>query len=1181
MSINTSKLKKFAPSMRNFIIEAVGRKLDLLLNNVTPDSISTYSNQIEKIRIEQEKNRDELLERVAYTWFNRFCALRFLDAKCWHPFGCKVIMPLQEENQPELLKLLLSESLPSELKNFTNHERLKKIIDGEIQIQINSLNSQFEVYRELILATCRFYQNLLPHLFTVLDETSELLLPDDLLSQSSFVNSFRVELKDEDCLNVETLGWLYQFYISEKKDEVMSRKSTISTKDIPIVTQLFTPHWIVRYIVENSLGKLWLLNHPNSKLIEHMPYYLKSESEKDFIKISSPEEIKILDPACGSGHLLTYAFDLLYLIYEEEGYSQSEIPELILKNNIQGVEICQRAAQLSELALVFKAREKSRSFFNYEPQLRPKIIELRNLNLSDSEIINYCKVFKNKNPYERELIELNQQFKTVKDIGSLIKPFIKKETLKIIREYLESEEIELDLFQRETHLKVLLLLHQSEILTSKYQIIIANPPYMGSGGMNNNLSSFLKKEYQDAKYDLMTAFIHLCINHAENNGFCGIVTLDSWMFLTSYKVFRNNLLAKTSINSMIHIGWNCFPEGHTYNRGTAFILEVNSEGREGKFIDLSNVKATVNKETLFLSRLISKEFNYSLNSKDFSSIPEKVLGYWMDEHTRNVYKKSVPLKNIAPARVGIGTGDNDTFTRFWWEIDKSLIGFQKTPSSIIKEKWIPYNKGGAYRKWYGNQTHLIKWENDGEEIKNFKKSVVRNKETYFLPSLSWSKVTSAGFSLRYYPQGFLYDVAGCSIFFRGDKAKERALLGLINSQIMNSVVKKLSPTINFEVGQMGYFPILPNTLEIEDISNNVERLVAISKDDWDSQEISWNFNGHGLLSLETKNNTLSGSCDSLLAKMKDLVSETQELENKNNKILLKHYGLENNINPDLPIEEITLYANPAYSINNNISDCQLKNKQLILILHSFISYSVGCMMGRYSLEKNGLILASSQKSQEDHLSCYEEMIGKSISEIEFKPDSDGIIPVLDGEWFEDDIVSRAKKFIEVLFPINSLNENLRFIENTIGKDLRKYFCKDFYKDHLQAFGDRNKKRPIYWMVQSPNGGFACLIYVHRYTPDTFLQILNKYYRPYIQKLDTRLSQLRADQLNESIPKKEQILARNDSEKINKIIKECQKWERDSLLPIAQQRIKIDLNDGVKVNYLKLQEVLAKIPGLKS
>jgi hypothetical protein len=554
--MNTAALKTFAPAVRRQLMEAVTRKLDFALSAKTPDFLTTYASQVAALRKLESADRTGLIERVAYTWFNRLAALRFMDARGWHPFRARVLTAASaDETQPELLKLTRTGALPAELQPHTNPTRLNDLLDGKIP----SPDAQGEVYRSLVLAACHFYHALLPDIFEKLDDETELLLPDDLLTEHSIVHGFRTEISDEDCGEVELLGWLYQFYISEKKDQVMARKSAVPTEDIPAVTQLFTPHWIVRYLVENSLGRLWLLNHPGSKLRDHMPYYIEGEAETDFLKITKPEEIRLLDPAGGSGHMLTYAFDLLVQIYEEEGYAPNDIPGLILRHNLCGLEICPRAAQLAELALVFKAREKSRRFFQPEHLVRPNIIELREVRFDDGELSAYFKALGTQpSTINPQLLQLLHQFEEAKNFGSLIQPCMNEQEIQSARSQIANRKSQIvngeDLMVGAIHAKILRVLEQAEALTQRYHAVMANPPYMGAKFHNPRLSLWIKDVYPDSKADLFAVFMERSIGLTVAKGKMGMINLPSWMFLSSFEQFRKIILGISTIESMLHMG---------------------------------------------------------------------------------------------------------------------------------------------------------------------------------------------------------------------------------------------------------------------------------------------------------------------------------------------------------------------------------------------------------------------------------------------------------------------------------------------------------------------------------------------------------------------------------------------------------------------------------------------------
>ncbi|MCP9899311.1 BREX-1 system adenine-specific DNA-methyltransferase PglX [Cyanobium sp. Cruz CV13-4-11] len=1161
MPVNTAALKTFAPAMRRQLIEALGRKLDLLLHQASADTLTTAAGPIAELRQQEATNRQELLERVAYSWFNRLAALRYLDARLWHPFGARVLMPQTEtETQPELLKLLRSGSLPAELQPHTDEARLQGLLDGRIPTATAGADPQGEVYRELILAVCRSYHQLLPNLFEGLDDASELLLPDDLLSDGSIAGGFRSQISDSDCEDVEILGWLYQFYIAEKKDEVMARKKAVPTEDIPAVTQLFTPHWIVRYLVENSLGRLWLLNRPESKLRDQMPYYIEGETETDFLRINKPEDIKLLDPACGSGHMLTYAFDLLSHIYTEEGYASAEIPRLILQHNLYGLDICPRAAQLAGLALVLKAREQSRRFFQPAQLVQSKILVLQDVRFGKNELNDYIQSLDLGELFDPSLLKLLRQFEEAKTFGSLIQPCLDERSIAELRRSIGQKDLGSQLFLRVTHLKVLRVIEQSEALTQRYHVVVANPPYMGGKGMNPLIKQFLQDNFSDYKADLFSAFIARSLSLALSNGYLGFMSPFVWMFISSYEELRKRLISQATISTLVQLEYSGF-DGAVVPICTFTLQNKRHALYRGGYIRLSDFRGSENQGPRTLEAIKNPDCGwfFHTDAANFYKIPGSPIAYWLNDALLTVFSTCPPVEDVAKVRGGMTTGENDRFLRLWHEVSNTSFGTGFDNQKLAAAsgcKWFPYNKGGPFRRWYGNQDYVVNWANDGQEILSTGRASPRSRDFYFREALTYTATSSSYFAIRYSPVGFLFDAKGS--FVAPVKANWQTLLGLLNSKLVTSLLKALNPTIEFQAGDISRIPFKPLGKLEEMHSGLVQELVQLGRVDWNNYETSWDFRDQPLLRPGLKDTTLEASWRNWEAQTTTAIRRMQELETENNRLFISAYGLDGELQPEVPEDQITLArADPKTDIA------------------ALLSYATGCMMGRYSLAHPGLILANAG----DTLENYDANVGKCTGDLSFQPDRDGIIPVLDGEWFEDDIVARSREFLRVCFPASSLNTDLAFIETSLGKDLRKYFCTDFYKDHLQTY----KKRPIYWLVQSPagpaKGGFACLIYLHRYTKDTLNLVLNNYFRPYLQKLEARQAQLGLDQLNDAIPSRDRTAARKEAEKITKVLKDCQAWEQDSLLPLAQQRIELDLDDGVKVNYLKLQDVLAPIPGL--
>ena len=1157
--MDTSALKSFAPEVRRRLLEAVERKLDFVLTGDTAD-LRAAASQVARLRAQEQAGRAELIERIAYTWFNRLAALRFLDARGWHPFRARVLTAASpEETQPEVLRLLRSGALPQELQAHTDLARLNDLLDGRLP----SADPQAEAYRQLVLAACRYYHALLPFLFERLDDETELLLPDDLLTEHSVAQGFRTEISDADCAEVELLGWLYQFYISEKKDQVMARKTAVPSEDIPAVTQLFTPHWIVRYLVENSLGRLWLRSRPGSGLRAAMPYYVddpEGQAPADALTVERPEEIRLLDPACGSGHMLTYAFDLLFQIYEEEGYAPGDIPELVLTHNLYGLEICPRATQLAQFALLAKARERTPRAFR-DP-VQPQVMCLEDVVIEAEDLRAWREASGLQHLVDEEVLRQLHQFReNTQTFGSLIQPVLTEPEIVALRDAIADAPAPADLLLAETQRKVLLVLDQAEMLTQRYHVVVTNPPYMGDGQQNPLLKGFIREGYPEAKADLFACFVNRSSSAAEANGSAALITRHSWMFNTSFSRFRLQLLQQHNLRSLVHLGAGAFDSiSGEVVQAVAFVTDESRAGSTAAvFYDLREGRSEGAKEQLFLGG----HSRYVCEKGHFLAIPGAPLSYWLPSSAVAAFQLHPALGSKATIRAGLQTNDNERFLRLWSEVARGSVGIGMASREAAEDsgkKWFPMNKGGGFRKWYGNCEYLINWQNDGSELKEQKafdlaagritanNAKCWNQDYYFRSGLSWSAVSTSLFSVRANGPGFLFDTTGQSAFPSNEDDYGK-LLSHLNSAVATFLLNALSPTMHFNAGNVSDLPI-PDV----DATLRVPQLLAIAQADWDNFETSWDFTNLPLLRPELKAPTLEQSWLNWETYLKANIARMQELETENNRLWIEAYGLEDELTPEVPEEEITL-ARPD------------RRKDVA----AFLSYAVGCMMGRYSLDKPSLVLADSGDTLEDYLAKVERPLG----ELSFVPDEDAVVPVLDGEWFEDDVVARTREFLKVAFGAETLEENLRFIEESLGKDLRRYFIGDFYKDHLQTY----KKRPIYWMFQSPKKSFQCLVYLHRYTSDTPHHVLNRYLREYLTKVRYRLEHLEHVLASGSTPSRERTQARKETDELQRALRECEEWEREVLLPLAQQRIELDLDDGVKVNYLKLGRALAPIPGL--
>lgn len=1133
--METTKLKQFAQFARRSLIEQISVKLKRVM---AEDSSARRENAQVINRLDdtvRQQGMEQVIERVAYIWFNRFCALRFMDVNRYTQIG--VVSPAEAQSQPEILAEAKMGHIDEEMVSDKTRQQIFDLLDGKTP----SHDPQAEAYRLLVVAACNHWYRPMPFLFERIADYTELLMPDDLLSANSILAATREAMTPDACQDVEVLGWLYQFYISERKDQVMARKSAVPTEDIPAVTQLFTPHWIVRYLVENSLGRLWLLNRPNSRLREHMPYYIEGEAETDFLTISRPEDIRVLDPAVGSGHMLTYAFDLLSLIYEEEGYAATEIPALILRHNLHGLEICPRAAQLAELALVFKARKKSRRFFQPEHLVRPHIIELRDVRFTENELRDYIQELDMGELFNQPMLNLLHQFEEAKTFGSLIQPCLDERTIAFARRAIEAKDLGGQLFLHETHRKVMRVLDQAEALTQRYHVVVANPPYMGARQMNGRLRVFAEESFPKSKSDLLSMFVERNLELAKGHGHIAMITMHSWMFLSAYDDLRSSLLSSSSIVTLAHLGPRAFDtiSGEVVQTAAFCLKKIYSKTQAICFrlVDGSN---EAEKEKALLRR----ENRFLITNSDIQKLPRCVFAFWLDEKLRHVFN----LKKFGDISDGEGknvTADNARFLRLVWEVESNKVGRDK--------KWLLYAKGGANRRWAGNLEYVVDWSDSSRQFyrKNHASRIIEERYWY-RPGITWSVIGGSGTGFRYLPEDTTYDTKGLALFTK-DKTKVFEAIGLMNSVVTGLIIPTLNPTMCINTVDVKSIPV-PNTLP--ECSNCVIELIAIARADWDNFETSWDFRDQPLLRPGLKSETLEASWRNWEAQCTAAIHRMQELETENNRLFIAAFGLDGELSPDVPEEQITL-----------------ARAEVRRDMAAFISYAVGCMMGRYSLDHPGLILANAG----DTLSEYMAKVGRTQDQLTFVPDEDGIIPILDGDWFSDDITERFKKFLKVTFGEAHLDENIRFIETALGKDIRKYFLTDFYKNHIQTY----KKRPIYWLFASPKGSFNALIYLHRYRPDTVSVVLNDYLREFRTKLASHKNNLEAVSISGNSSPSEKTKALKEIEKVKKMITEMEEYERDVLYPLATKQVAIDLDDGVKVNYVKFGAALKKIPGLEA
>ncbi|BCS97423.1 hypothetical protein DSLASN_30550 [Desulfoluna limicola] len=1168
--MDTGSLKKFAQEARRTLQQEVSAKLDWVLKTDSAE-LRESAKAIEGLKKELEAtSREAVIEKAAYIWFNRFCALRFMDLKGYTRMG--IVSPAPEQTQPEILAEAKMGHIDDRVG--VSEERVRDLLSGRIP----SRDAEGEAYRLLLVAVCNDWNPKLPFLFERIADWTELLMPEDLLSEKSLLHCMRGVLTEETCEDVEVIGWLYQFYISEKKDEVfeaLKKNKKIEAENIPAATQLFTPNWIVRYLVENSLGRLWMQNNPASKLVERMDYYIpdkpnESDSNDDapsFLKVSSPEEIKICDPACGSGHMLVYAFELLAAIYEEEGYAPKEIPGLILEKNLVGIEIDPRAGSLAAFALVMKACDTHRRFIR--KPVRPNICVLKSIHFTENELDSYMKAAGNDLMTHNLRLTL-EQFADADHFGSLIRPML--EDPKWMAGHLE-EKVGEDMFQRNTHMKVLDVLGQAEALATKYHVVVANPPYMGGKGMNSRLKNWLKATYPDSKSDLMTCFMERSSYLSKPKGIWGMINLPSWMFLSSYEKLRNKLISTQTISTFVHLGRGIF--GSDF--GTVAFTIINDKPFNGVFgiyrrlfQDHVQVRSSEIIRKLFLNDSYGL---YKVQQSSLQKIPGAPIAYWASNNIYLTFERSIPIASITSLHRGISTGNNDVFARLWHEVPMNHLSLTSNTHEEARHsgaRWFPYNRGGVFRKWYGLGIDIIDYEKNGfrmiDAAKRGETPGFRHDGSaeYFRPTITWTALTAGKPSFRILDEGYILGHKGSSI--KSSDNNRLTLLALFNSNSIDCFLEYLSQTLDINISQISALP-LPESLEDLSVATTTTSLINISKNNWDSYEISWGFTDLPLLNQKYRQSTLMKTVQNLLAIWKKMTLEMKHLEEENNRIFIDAYGLQDQLTPEVPLNQITLTSNPHYRYGNNKTDAVLENLLLADTMKEFISYAVGCMFGRYSLDKPGLILANQGDTLEEYLA--------QVAEPTFTPDDDNVIPILEEGWFTDDITERFYNFLKVTFGEEHFDENLAFLEGAIGKTVRKYFLNDFYTDHVTRY----KKRPIYWMFESPKKSFRCLIYMHRYQPDTVSVFLNDYLRDYHSKLSSRKQHLESVEASASASKPEKTKAMKEMDKIRKILLELEAWERDVIFPMAGRQIDIDLDDGVKVNYRKFDGALKKITGL--
>ncbi len=1117
--MNKSAIQKYAVWARNELIEQVKQRAyqygisdkgygDENANVVAGRVLSKEEKRqrrefIQKIK---EQGYQQAVEEVAYTWFNRFIALRFMEVNDYLPTHVRVFSSANGEFKPEILKEAL-------------HIELEGLDKAKVSELLNASKTE-ELYRYLLLTQCNALHAALPEMFEKMGSYTEMLLPNNILKPDGVLGRLITDIPEEDWRDaVQIIGWMYQYYNTEPKQAVfdgLKKNIKITKEKIPAATQLFTPAWIVRYMVENSLGRLWLESHPNSTLKANWKYYVDEAEQtpevaeqlrvlREQSPVKSPEDIKLIDPCMGSGHILFYAFDVLMQIYESEGYNARESAKLILEKNLYGLEIDRRACQLAYFALMMKARQYNRRIFT--ENVRPQVYHPA--GWSDGE-----------------------------EYGSLIK-------VDEIPPKPEPPQGQLTMF--DDYERDLRVWNFRRLLAQKYDVVVTNPPYMGNKGLNEKLSEYLQKNYTDYKSDTFSAFIIRCGEMAKPSGFVGMFSPYVWMFIQSYEKLRNNLYNTKNITTLIQFEYSAFEEATV--PVCSFVYRNKKTCEKGVYFRLVDYRGGMEvQRQKYLEALENPDcgFFYTASTENFKKIPGSPVAYWVSDKMLRAFEVGKRIGDIGIPRQGSTLGDNATFIRFWFEVVEN------------RNKWFKCMKGGEYRRWYGNLLYLVDWENNGARVKATGRATIRSENMLFKEGVTWTNITSGLQSFRIMEKDFFFESTGTVCFVNSELLKY--LLGFLNTPITEFVAKLLNPTLHLQSGDVANIPLIVSDKAKKSVDEIVTANISLSRSDWDSFETSWDFKRHPLINGErTVANAYSKWKEEANNRFNALKANEEEL----NRIFIDIYGLQDELTPEVEDKDVTVHR--IYDNKEDIPESMAGSKYALTrqdVIKSFISYAVGCMFGRYSLDVEGLAYAGGEWDE-----------GKYKT---FIPDKDNVLPICDDEYFGDDIVGRFVEFVKVVYGAETLEENLKFIADALGgrgtprEVIRSYFLNDFYKDHCKTY----KKRPIYWLFDSgKKNGFKALIYLHRYTRDLLAKLRTDYVHEQQERYRTQLSHINAA-LNAAKGAERARLLKQQN-KLTEQLKEVAVFE-EKVHHLADQKIEIDLDDGVKKNYAIFADVLAKI-----
>lgn len=1210
--MNKTAIKNFAIWARNKLIADVS--YDARLIGITEDGIAKplpqsfggtqffdigtaepYSISGEAVRqrdklieVIQQKEKDTdyktayqyVIEEVAYTWFNRLIAIRFMEVNDYLPSHIRVLSSESGKLEPDLVTTPFDAELP-----FTAEE--------EAQIfQLKQDNKLDEVFRILFLKQCNALNEILPALFEKTKNYTELLLSLSVIDQDGVVYHLIHDIPEDDFNierggQVEIIGWLYQYYNTEPKAAAFAKNGKITKEEIPAVTQLFTPDWIVRYMVENSLGRLWVEGHPDCGLKENWKYYLEeaqqepevqaklAEIRKEYAALN-PEDIKLIDPCMGSGHILVYAFDVLMQIYESAGYSQRDAAKSILEHNIYGLDIDDRAYQLAYFAVMMKARQYNRRILNGENTCHVYAIQESNsINRAHLKYFGAGMDDIEKNAAKMQLEGLLDTLTDAKEYGSILN--VESYNWDLLRRFVAAEDtagqISMDsVGVEDTAEQLNRLIDIGETMARKYWVICTNPPYAGTSNLSANVNNFVKKNYPDSKADLFAVFIERCRQMTVNNGFQAMITQHAWMFLSSFEKLREKMMLTETVN-MAHLGARAFEEiGGEVVQTTAFVRCANHvEGYKGTYCRLIEPTSQQGKADMF----ISGQNQYRVGQISFSKIPGVPVAYWISPEVLKLFDERT-VGSIADAKSGMTTTDNTRFLRLWEEVNCQKIGFgygNIADTQDMKYKWFPFCKGGDFRRWAGNESFVVNWFNNGEEIRVAAEGATGgrlvNIDCALRECLVWTKISSANISLRMKKQGIFFSDAAPGVF--ANRETLYYLLALLNTKYANEIIKLINPTLNFVPGAVSSVPVKKDEKNKGKIIEIAEGNVQLSEQDWDSFETSWDFKKHPLLQNVS---TISEAFNQWQAECDDRFNQLKTNEEELNRIFIDIYGLQDELTPEVEDKDVTV-----------------RKADLQRDIKSLLSYAVGCMFGRYSTYKDGLLFAGEPYSLQAFVDKMNERPGTiSAEELErayrnegivvdemFFPDADNVIPITDEEYLDDDIVSRLCAWLKAVYGADTLEVNLDYIAKALGNKgstsreiIRNYFLNDFFKDHCQTYSVTGSgKRPIYWLFDSgKQNGFKALVYLHRYTPDTIGNLRIDYLHKMQRVYESEINRMQ-DMMDHSGNAREVAAASKRKDKLAKQLKECREYD-EKISHLALSRIELDLDDGVKVNYRKLQ-----------